>query len=154
MGLMSKRELDDQHMMKPRFVSTPRSFTSTFQSSTWRVCEFMAEREAPERIGIKLLRCSSWYYLPFLLNRRHRQPTSQKLMNRRTCTASMRFATSSVVAAAAAAVGSASAQEFLFTGTNQAGAEFGETTFPGQLGKHYTWPTPESIDVRMQSKRA
>lgn len=58
----------------------------------------------------------------------------------------MRFATSSAVAVVAAA-GSVSAQEFLFTGTNQAGAEFGETVFPGQLGKHYTWPTPESIDT-------
>ena len=59
----------------------------------------------------------------------------------------MRFTTSLVAAAAA---GSASAQEFLWTGTNQAGAEFGETTFPGQLGKEYIWPTPESIDVSLR----
>jgi endoglucanase len=57
----------------------------------------------------------------------------------------MRFATASIAVAAAA--GSASAQSFIFTGTNQAGAEFGETVFPGELGRHYTWPTAESIDV-------
>lgn len=67
--------------------------------------------------------------------------------------ASMRYTTSSILAAAAAASG-ASAQEFLFTGTNQAGAEFGETVFPGELGRHYTWPTVESIDVCMPLNRA
>ena len=56
----------------------------------------------------------------------------------------MRFTTSILAAAAA---GTASAQEFLWTGTNQAGAEFGETTFPGQLDKHYTWPSTASIDT-------
>ena len=36
---------------------------------------------------------------------------------------------------------------FDFTGVNQAGAEFGQDTLPGQLGKHYTWPVPSAIDV-------
>ena len=54
--------------------------------------------------------------------------------------------TQSVIAAAAAA--GVSAQDFMWTGTNQAGAEFGEDVLPGQLGDHYIWPEPESIDVR------
>lgn len=57
----------------------------------------------------------------------------------------MRFTQSFIAAAAAAGV---SAQEFLWTGTNQAGAEFGEDVLPGRLGEHYIWPEPESIDVR------
>ncbi|KAI6780846.1 Endo-beta-glucanase A-like protein [Emericellopsis cladophorae] len=56
----------------------------------------------------------------------------------------MHFTKSFVAAAAAAGV---RAQEFTWTGTNQAGGEFGETVFPGQLGKHYIWPTPESVDT-------
>ncbi|KAH7320736.1 glycoside hydrolase superfamily [Stachybotrys elegans] len=37
------------------------------------------------------------------------------------------------------------AGEFLFTGTNEAGGEFG-TAFPGQLDEDYTWPSPSAID--------
>lgn len=56
----------------------------------------------------------------------------------------MRFTESFIAAAAAAGV---TAQEFTWTGTNQAGAEFGEGTLPGSLGEHYIWPTAESVDV-------
>ena len=50
---------------------------------------------------------------------------------------------------AAAAGGSRKRQGggFDYTGVNQAGAEFGQDTLPGQLGKHYTWPVPSAIDV-------
>lgn len=58
----------------------------------------------------------------------------------------MRYTKSTVLAATVAAAG-ASAQEFLFTGSNEAGGEFGETEFPGQLGKHYIWPETDAIDV-------
>jgi endoglucanase len=40
------------------------------------------------------------------------------------------------------------AGKFLFTGSNEAGGEFGEGNLPGTLGKDYTWPTTKSIDVR------
>jgi endoglucanase len=40
------------------------------------------------------------------------------------------------------------AGKFLFTGANEAGGEFGQDTLPGQLGKHYTWPSPSAMDVR------
>jgi hypothetical protein len=74
-------------------------------------------------------------------------------------TANMKFqelALSAAVAATAVAAdqkdGSTSRNEvrqagFLFTGVNEAGAEFGQNTLPGQLGKHYTWPVPSTIDV-------
>lgn len=60
----------------------------------------------------------------------------------------MRSAQSLVAAALAAG---ASAQEFMWTGTNQAGAEFGEDTLPGRLGKEYIWPETGSIDVCFQN---
>lgn len=56
----------------------------------------------------------------------------------------MRFTKSLIATAAAAGV---SAQDFLWTGANQAGAEFGEDVLPGRLGEHYIWPEPDSIDV-------
>lgn len=56
----------------------------------------------------------------------------------------MRFTETFIAAAAAAGV---SGQKFLFTGANQAGAEFGEDTFPGALGTEYIWPESASIDV-------
>lgn len=37
-------------------------------------------------------------------------------------------------------------KKFLFTGTNQAGGEFG-SAIPGELGRDYTWPDPKSINV-------
>ncbi|KFH48504.1 Endo-beta-1,4-glucanase A-like protein [Hapsidospora chrysogenum ATCC 11550] len=49
----------------------------------------------------------------------------------------MRFTESFIAATAAAGV---TGQEFVFTGANQAGAEFGEKNIPGQLDKDYTWP--------------
>ncbi|KAF9048642.1 endoglucanase [Panaeolus papilionaceus] len=36
--------------------------------------------------------------------------------------------------------------KFKYFGVNQSGAEFGETVWPGALGKEYTWPAPSSID--------
>ena len=56
----------------------------------------------------------------------------------------MRYTKSTILAAS---VAGASAQEFLFTGSNEAGGEFGETVFPGELGRHYIWPEPDAIDV-------
>ncbi len=32
------------------------------------------------------------------------------------------------------------AKKFQFFGVNESGAEFGNTAFPGILGKDYTWP--------------
>lgn len=37
--------------------------------------------------------------------------------------------------------------KFMWTGVNQSGGEFGQTTIPGTLGKQYTWPVTSSIDV-------
>lgn len=37
-------------------------------------------------------------------------------------------------------------KKFLFTGTNQAGGEFGNA-IPGELGRDYIWPDPKSINV-------
>ncbi|KAF7561060.1 hypothetical protein G7046_g3063 [Stylonectria norvegica] len=39
------------------------------------------------------------------------------------------------------------AGKFLFTGANEAGGEFGGSTFPGVLGKDYIWPDPNAIDT-------
>jgi hypothetical protein len=39
------------------------------------------------------------------------------------------------------------AAKFQFVGVNQSGAEFGKDSLPGQLNKHYVWPTKSSIDV-------
>lgn len=37
--------------------------------------------------------------------------------------------------------------KFIFFGTNEAGAEFGQDTLPGVWGKEYTFPEPSTIDV-------
>ncbi|EPS38650.1 hypothetical protein H072_7611 [Dactylellina haptotyla CBS 200.50] len=37
-------------------------------------------------------------------------------------------------------------KKFTYVGVNESGAEFGENTIPGTLGKDYTWPSPSSID--------
>jgi len=41
--------------------------------------------------------------------------------------------------------------KFTYFGTNESGAEFGNTAIPGQLGKDYTWPSPSSIDYFMSN---
>lgn len=56
----------------------------------------------------------------------------------------MRFTTSVIATAVAVGV---SAQEFTFTGANEAGAEFGENNLPGELGVDYTWPVADSFNV-------
>ncbi len=38
--------------------------------------------------------------------------------------------------------------KFLFAGVNESGAEFGQKSLPGRLGKDYTWPVHSAIDVR------
>lgn len=37
--------------------------------------------------------------------------------------------------------------KFLFTGSNEAGGEFGEGNLPGKLGTDYIWPETSSIDA-------
>ncbi|KAF4342485.1 cellulase precursor [Fusarium beomiforme] len=37
--------------------------------------------------------------------------------------------------------------KFLWVGTNEAGAEFGETNLPGTWGKHFTFPDPAAVDT-------
>lgn len=59
----------------------------------------------------------------------------------------MRFTESFITAAAAAGVSAQNSSQFLFTGANQAGAEFGEDSLPGALGTDYIWPESASIDV-------
>ena len=65
----------------------------------------------------------------------------------------MRFTDLIVTAAAVGSAHAAAADRkrqgggFDFVGVNQAGAEFGQDTLPGQLGKHYTWPESSAIDV-------
>jgi hypothetical protein len=39
------------------------------------------------------------------------------------------------------------AKKFQFVGVNESGAEFGNTALPGQLGKDYTWPDQNAINV-------
>jgi len=48
--------------------------------------------------------------------------------------------------APSSSVCSGSTTKFKFFGVNQSGAEFGNTIFPGTLGKDYTWPATTSID--------
>lgn len=47
----------------------------------------------------------------------------------------------------AASVASGALAEFIFTGANEAGGEFGEANLPGQLGKDYIWPDTAAIDA-------
>ncbi|KAL4727234.1 hypothetical protein ACLX1H_006135 [Fusarium chlamydosporum] len=51
------------------------------------------------------------------------------------------------LALAAPSTNKRAAGKFLFTGSNEAGGEFGETNLPGKLDKDYTWPTTKSIDT-------
>ncbi|GJJ12964.1 hypothetical protein Clacol_007211 [Clathrus columnatus] len=41
--------------------------------------------------------------------------------------------------------------KFQYFGVNESGAEFGSTTWPGELGKDYTWPAPSSIDYFVEN---
>jgi endoglucanase len=41
------------------------------------------------------------------------------------------------------------ATKFQFVGVNESGAEFGSTILPGRLGKDYTWPDQNAINVRL-----
>lgn len=43
---------------------------------------------------------------------------------------------------------------FQYFGLNEAGAEFGAPTLPGQLGKHYIWPSTRSLDVGMNLSKS
>lgn len=53
----------------------------------------------------------------------------------------------SILLFVAASLQVASAKNFTWTGSNEAGAEFGDKKLPGRLGFDYIWPTNESIDV-------
>ncbi|KAJ3476134.1 hypothetical protein NLI96_g11376 [Meripilus lineatus] len=53
---------------------------------------------------------------------------------------------SSTSSAPTAGVCSGSRTKFKFFGVNESGAEFGQGTVPGTLGKDYTWPSPSSVD--------
>jgi endoglucanase len=48
--------------------------------------------------------------------------------------------------AAAQSCSSTNATKFTYFGVNESGAEFGNTAWPGQLGKDYTWPADSSFD--------
>lgn len=54
---------------------------------------------------------------------------------------------STLLLAGASMALSASCTDFLFTGSNESGAEFGETNLPGTLGTDYTFPDTDAIDV-------
>lgn len=51
------------------------------------------------------------------------------------------------VASAVAGPAKKRASKFQFVGVNESGAEFGNTALPGQLGKDYTWPDQNAINV-------
>lgn len=57
------------------------------------------------------------------------------------------FFAASASLAHAAACEAATTGEFLFTGANEAGGEFGEANLPGVLGTDYIWPDTAAIDV-------
>lgn len=51
------------------------------------------------------------------------------------------------LASAVAAPSKKRASKFQFVGVNESGAEFGNTVMPGRLGKDYTWPDQNAINV-------
>lgn len=51
------------------------------------------------------------------------------------------------VAGSVAAPANKRATKFQFVGVNESGAEFGNAALPGQLGKDYTWPDQNAINV-------
>ncbi|CAH0057656.1 unnamed protein product [Clonostachys solani] len=53
----------------------------------------------------------------------------------------------SILLFVAASLQVASAKNFTWTGSNEAGAEFGDSVLPGRLGINYIWPKNESIDT-------
>jgi endoglucanase len=62
----------------------------------------------------------------------------------------MRFELLAVLSAAAGSMAAAVDKRvsgFKWYGVSESGAEFGQTTLPGTLGKDYTWPVDSSIDV-------
>ncbi|KAH7103994.1 endoglucanase [Auriculariales sp. MPI-PUGE-AT-0066] len=64
-----------------------------------------------------------------------------------SATATSTTATSTTSGTTATGVcGSATKTKLKYFGINQSCAEFGNTAWPGQLGKDYTWPSPSSID--------
>lgn len=55
--------------------------------------------------------------------------------------------TAATMASAVAAPTKKRASRFQFVGVNESGAEFGNTALPGILGKDYTWPDQNAINV-------
>ncbi|KAM5343206.1 hypothetical protein ACJ41O_014172 [Fusarium nematophilum] len=51
------------------------------------------------------------------------------------------------LALAAPSCSKRSGGKFLFTGSNEAGGEFGEGNLPGKLGTDYVWPETDAIDT-------
>ncbi|KAF9474253.1 endoglucanase [Pholiota conissans] len=54
--------------------------------------------------------------------------------------------TTTTSTAPSSSICSGSRTKFKYFGVNESGAEFGQTAWPGTLGKDYTWPSPSSID--------
>ncbi|KAH8714516.1 glycoside hydrolase superfamily [Ilyonectria robusta] len=61
------------------------------------------------------------------------------------------FFAASASLAHAAACEAATTGEFLFTGANEAGGEFGEANLPGVLGTDYIWPDTAAIDTLLDT---
>lgn len=59
------------------------------------------------------------------------------------------FATAAAITGVVAAPATKRAGKFQFVGVNESGAEFGNTALPGQLGKDYTWPDQNAINVSL-----
>lgn len=55
--------------------------------------------------------------------------------------------TAASIAGTVAAPANKRATKFQFVGVNESGAEFGNAALPGQLGKDYTWPDQNAINV-------
>lgn len=96
--------------------------------------------------------CVSGYYCSFN-NEWYSQcipgagPTTLKTS---TTSAATPISTSS--SAPAATSSTAPSKKFKWFGINQSCAEFGQDTYPGVWGKHFTFPSTSSIQVRKQNR--
>ncbi|KAG8991282.1 hypothetical protein FRB94_002057 [Tulasnella sp. JGI-2019a] len=75
--------------------------------------------------------------------------TTTSTTSKSTTTTSIKTTTSSTSSKATTTTTAATptgTQKFKFFGVNESGAEFGNTAWPGTLGKDYIWPAPSSID--------
>ncbi|WYZ39864.1 hypothetical protein EsH8_IV_000205 [Colletotrichum jinshuiense] len=73
------------------------------------------------------------------------KPSTTAVVTTKAPSSSVAATTSAAAPSTSASSGTGKSGKFKWFGTNQSGAEFGESNFPGTLGKDYTFPDTDKI---------